>query len=380
VPTSTFRAEDAVGFPCSSEPLPIKRRFATCRRRRSSSRSSNTGRSNSTSTKDTPTWRWTSLARGRFRLVRGPKKVLITGAQAFAETQLLFFDEEFHRAELLPWYDHHLKGAANGIMDRPRVRFFVQGEREVRDAHGWPPADAAISELFLSGERSGHEVSLNDGLLVGKPSETTGNATSWSYPAPHWMAGVTTIDKDGVPHHTARVVTFTTPAFERDREFTGQGVLHLYGSSDQADMDVIVKLSLLSEGSEPPVRVSQGWLRASHREEDPDLTTEMRPFLRHNSRSPIAPGQVMAMRIELLPMSVLVRSGERLRLENSNWKSAITEAPMTHWYGQKEGTDTYHHDSRYPSRLRLHERPRTSPHQDYISGHTVNVDGGKHMV
>jgi putative CocE/NonD family hydrolase len=294
-----------------------------------------------------------------FRLVRGPKNLLIAGAQTFAETQLLFFDEEFHRAELLPWYDHHLKGATNGVMDRPRVRFFVQGERAVRDALDWPPADVAIAELFLCGERSGHEVSLNDGSLVDQPSGTDKAATSWSYPDAHWMAGVTTFDEKGVPHHTARVVTFTSAAFERDREFTGQGVLHLYGSSDQADMDVIVKLSLLPGGGAPPIRVSQGWLRASHRREDPELTTDMRPFLRHDRPEPITPGVVVELRIELLPMSVLVRQGERLRLEISNWESAITEAPMTHWYGQKVGTDTYHHDAQYPSRLRLHERVRS---------------------
>jgi uncharacterized protein len=57
-------------------------------------------------------------------------------------------------------------------------------------------------------------------------------------------------------------------------------------------------------------------------------------------------------------MSFLVRSGERIRLEISNWESAITEAPMTHWYGQKVGTDTYHHSLVHPSHIRLHERPR----------------------
>jgi len=31
---------------------------------------------------------------------------------------------------------------------------------------------------------------------------------------------------------------------------------------------------------------------------------------------------------------------------------------MTHWYGQKVGTDTYHHNAAHPSRLRLNERPR----------------------
>jgi uncharacterized protein len=84
----------------------------------------------------------------------------------------------------------------------------------------------------------------------------------------------------------------------------------------------------------------------------------MRPFHSHQKAEPIEPGQVYELRVELLPMSVLVRRGERLRLEISNWESSITEAPMTHWYGQKVGTDTYHHNATYPSRLQLNERPR----------------------
>lgn len=86
----------------------------------------------------------------------------------------------------------------------------------------------------------------------------------------------------------------------------------------------------------------------------------MRPFLRHDRAEPIQPGKIYELRIELLPMSVFVRKGERLRLEISTWESSITEAPMTHWYGQKVGTDTYHHNAANPSRLRLHERPRAN--------------------
>jgi len=295
-----------------------------------------------------------------FRLVRGPKQLLITGAQTFAETQRLFFDENFHRKEMLPWYDHHLKGAENGVMDRDKVRFFVQGEREVRSAADWPPPDVNVAELFLSGTKSGHEQSLNDGSLAFAAVDDGPAETSWSYPDDKWMAGVTMIDAKGVPHHTARVVTYTTPPFDRDREFTGQGVLNLFASSDQTDMDVIVKLSLLQTGDDAPpfVRVTQGWLRASHRHEDDALTTEMRPFYTHDHVEPIAPNEVYELHVELMPMSVLVRAGERLRLEISNWESSITEAPMTHWYGEKVGTDTYHHNPAHPSRLRLHERSR----------------------
>jgi uncharacterized protein len=83
----------------------------------------------------------------------------------------------------------------------------------------------------------------------------------------------------------------------------------------------------------------------------------MRPFLKHDRIDTIQPGQVYKFRIEMLPMSFSVRKGERMRLEISNWESAITEAPMTHWYGQKVGADTYHHNRIHPSCLRLHERP-----------------------
>jgi predicted acyl esterase len=297
-----------------------------------------------------------------YRLVKGPKKLFIAGAKTFAETQTLYFDEEFHRAELLPWYDHHLKGIDNGIMNRAAVRFLVQNEGEVHEATEWPPIDVSIAEFYLSKNKSGTQPSLNDGSLAEGPSAADGGFTSWSYPDPQWMAGVTVIGKDGVPDHFSRVVTYTSAPFERDREFTGQGVLHLHASSDQLDMDLFVKLSLLPEGEGKPrfMKVSQGWLRASHRAEDPAHTTEMRPFLRHDRAEPIEPGTVYELRVELLPMSVLLRKGERLRLEISNWDSTITEAPMTHWYGQKVGTDTYHHDLAHPSRLRLHERSRTA--------------------
>ena len=295
-----------------------------------------------------------------FRLVRGRKQLLITGAQTFRETQTLYFDETFHRTEMLPWYDRHLKGVDNHVMDRPAVRFFVQNEGKTRSATAWPPPDVTISEFNLSGAKSGTQNSLNDGSLAEGAPATDGGSTSWSYPDPHWMAGVTVIGKDGMPDHVARVNTFTSAPFDRTREFTGQGVLHLHASSDQTDMDLFVKLSVLPEGEDKPrsIKVSQGWLRASHRAEDPNLTTEMRPFLRHDRAEPITPGQIVELRVELLPMSVLVRQGERLRLELSNWDSMIADAPMTHWYGQKVGTDTYHHNAEHPSRLRLHERPR----------------------
>lgn len=57
-------------------------------------------------------------------------------------------------------------------------------------------------------------------------------------------------------------------------------------------------------------------------------------------------------------MSVLVKKGDRLRLEISNNDSPVADAPMSHWYGTKVGRDTYYHNQAQPSLLKLHERPR----------------------
>ncbi len=295
-----------------------------------------------------------------YERVKGPKQLLIAHPQTWNGAQALFADAAFHQRELLPWYDHHLKGVANDVIKRPKVRFFVNGEDQYRAAESWPPPDAHPVAFYLSGAKSGVVESLNDGSLAESKPAAVAEATAWSYPDPQWIAGVTTFDQNGLPDHVARVVTYTTAPFEREREFTGHGALVLHAASDQTDFDVMAKLQILSPGPHGlrARKVTQGWLRASHRAEDPAMTQELRPFHLHQKADPVEPGKAYELRLELLPMSFLVKAGERLRLEISNNDSQIVDQPMTHWYGQKVGTDTYHHDAAHPSRLLLPERPR----------------------
>ncbi len=293
-----------------------------------------------------------------FEGVKGPKKLLIAAPDSFHGAQMLFKDEQFHRDELLPWYDCHLKGMANAVMDKPPVRFFVNNAGHHANSTDWPPPDVRAAAFYLSSRKSGVVVSLNDGSLSDTPPTGVGDATRWIYPDAQWIAGVTTFH-NGMPDHTARVTTFTTAPFADGREFGGAGVLELHASSDQTDMDVMVKLSLLPAPAQPgaPRKLTQGWLRASHRAEDPALTRLLRPFHRHDKEEPIVPGQVVLLRVELMAMSFVVKAGQRLRLEISNHDSLAIDQSMTHWYGQKVGSDTYHHDAQFVSRLLLPERP-----------------------
>jgi predicted acyl esterase len=291
-----------------------------------------------------------------FHAVRGPKQLLVEYPPSTAESQRLFGREEFHEKEVLPWFEHHLKGIDSDVMQRPAVRWFVERAARYDSAATWPPGDANKTSIYLSGQKSGAVKSLNDGSLLEAEPDTRADATVWNHPDPLWDAGYTMFDERGVPDNLARIVTYTSAPFEREREFTGDGVLVLHASTDQTDMDVIVRVMAVSAEGRAQ-KVTQGWLRGSHRAEDPQRTTEMKPFHGHRSAEPMVPGKVYELRVELVPMAFMVRKGERLRLEMSNTDSMLVEGPMTHWYGLKMGTDTYHHDAAHPSRLVLHERP-----------------------
>ena len=47
--------------------------------------------------------------------------------------------------------------------------------------------------------------------------------------------------------------------------------------------------------------VAVGWLRASHREPDPELSTEFLTVLAHRRALPVPRGQVIEAEIEILP-------------------------------------------------------------------------------
>ncbi|MSQ51203.1 MAG: CocE/NonD family hydrolase [Betaproteobacteria bacterium] len=291
-----------------------------------------------------------------FHEVRGPKQLLIEYPEGTGEAQRLFGREDFHEREVLPWFEHHLKGLPNGVMERPAVRFFIQREGRYDSANTWPPQDSRKATLYLSGARSGAVRSLNDGSLVDVPPSVEIEATSWNYPHPHWEVGYAVME-NGAPNYTAGICTYTSAPFDMEREFTGDGVLVLHASTDQTDMDLIVRLMAVAKDGRAQ-KVTQGWLRGSHRAEHAARSSEMRPFHGHQCAEPMTPGEIHVLRIELIPMSFLIAKGERLRLEISNIDSMAVEGPMAHWYGLKMGCDTYHHDKLRPSRLVLHERAR----------------------
>jgi hypothetical protein len=210
---------------------------------------------------------------------------------------------------------------------------------------------------------SGSVTSLNDGGLSTEKPAAGETPTSYTYPDWEWVNGVAVIGADGRVDPARRVLTFTSAPLPADLEVTGPIVLELHASSSAIDTQFIVKLTdqhpqdaAARARSEQPAYtpVSKGWLKASHREKDPQRSTAARPFYTHTNPQPLTPGEIYRFDIEVLPISYVFRKGHRIRLELANGDSPATDGVFSHPYHPSlMGTDTIHHDGAHASCLML---------------------------
>ena len=109
--------------------------------------------------------------------------------------------------------------------------------------------------------------------------------------------------------------SFTTSPMDRDHVLLGTGSLDLWLSSTAVDTDLEVTLSeVRPDGTE--MFVQQGWLRASHRKENPAHSNELRPYQTHlvEDVQPLVPGQPVPMRVEIFPFGHVFRTGSKVRV------------------------------------------------------------------
>ena len=194
------------------------------------------------------------------------------------------------------FFDFFLKGEKNGWDRQPPVQLQVRhpGEKFVeRHENEWPLARTQWTKFFL--EPGGR------GLQREAPAAETS------------IAFETTGDG----------VTFSTPPLDEPLEITGPVACKLFLSSATIDADIFVVLRIFApDGKEvtfqgaldPRTPVGQGWLRASHRKLDPQLTKPYRPYHTHDEIQPLAPGEVYELDVEIWPTCIVVPRGYRVAL------------------------------------------------------------------
>ena len=193
------------------------------------------------------------------------------------------------------FFGHFLKGEDTGWQKQPAVQLQVRHiDRFVQRMEGeWPSARTEWTRFYLDPAGCSLET---------KPVAQAGSVT---------YEGL----GDGV--------TFLTPPLEKEVEITGPAAAKLFVSSQTADADLFLVLRIFSpdmkeivfQGAlDPHTPVGQGWLRASHRKLDPNLTTEYRPYHTHDERQPLMPGSIYELDVEIWPTCVVVPAGYRIAL------------------------------------------------------------------
>lgn len=253
-------------------------------------------------------------ARGRQKLVLGPwthvTSIEHSGVLRFAGADKPpGFDDPWR------WYDHYLKGAANGVNRTPAVTYYIMGDVDAarssargtpgnrwRTADRWPPASARPTTLYLH----------HDGALTRK---APGNDAPRSYASdpsnpvptlggPQFFEGITAGTQDQRPiEGRTDVLVFSTAPLRQPVEVTGNPQVRLWVSSDAPDTDFFVKLcDVYPDGRS--FNISEGQLRARFRGP------------RNSFAEPkmLDKGAVCELTIDLSPTSIAFNKDHRIRI------------------------------------------------------------------
>ena len=103
-----------------------------------------------------------------------------------------------------------------------------------------------------------------------------------------------------------------------------------------------------------------GWLRASHRELDPERSEPYRPCTPTDRALPLLPGEPTLLEVEIWPTSITLARGDRLRLELVDDDDDL--APLTHDHHPPSGA-AIHLGGEHGSHLLVPVIPSTEEEQ-----------------
>jgi predicted acyl esterase len=213
----------------------------------------------------------------------------------------------------------------------------------------WPPSEISAEKLYLQ----------PDGALGSTApaiADTAARASStYTYDPTTKRDSTLTggTDQAWAPHpdykwdvlKEGNALSFLSAPYTQKVAYAGQGSVDLWLRSSAADTDLEATLTeVRPDGKE--VYIQSGWLRASHRKEDPARSTELVPYQDHQEvdAEPLPAGEFSKMRIELFPFAHIIRPGSRLRVNieapggnQPFWRFEELAGPATNSVGHSTG-------------------------------------------
>jgi putative CocE/NonD family hydrolase len=221
-----------------------------------------------------------------------------------------------HWIEYLRFFDYHLKGIETGVMENPLLAYFTMGEEKWKTTPTWPPAGSKTQRWYLA---EGNTLSLRAPKAAAGEDEytvdfeaTTGTTNRW-----HTQAGGGMVEYPDRAAQDRRLLTYTSPPLAEETEITGYPIVSLHLKSTATDGAFLVYLEDIDEKGRV-IYLTEGHLRALHRKISTDAPpyTQFTPYHSFKSKDglPLVPGEITELRFGLLPISVLIKKGHRIRI------------------------------------------------------------------
>jgi hypothetical protein len=279
----------------------------------------------------------------------------ITSPKKMVYVPPAYVDRPFNQFtwELLRWYDHWLKGIDSGIMDEPNVRIFVPGSNEWLSASDFPIPHTKWIPFNLHQNRSLCEI------------EPWPEAESASY--------------DDAPGNRGNLRYYSAP-FVENTEMVGLASMNVYASCRGTDMNLFASLWVADKAGKESC-LCRGYLKASHRELDPELSKPWHPVTVDKKLEPVIPGQVYKLAIGFSPLAYYFKAGEKLVLKISSADDDpenLFQVGMYHLFSQTPNTITIYHDAGHPSYLLL-PITRGNIIGTYVSGGDISLKNKEFM-
>ncbi len=281
------------------------------------------------------------------------KLVMNTLAHAAPPGQLEFpnrgeLEPDAAVGSILEWFAYWLKGADNGILEKPAVALFVMTDTDAGDGPGnrwrtfrnWPPP-ATPARFYLH---------AGGGLRRAPPGETDA-ATRYAYdpadPTPA-LGGNNLLPPSG-PHDQREiearedVLVFETAPLDAPLTVVGAITLQLYASSSAVDTDFGARLcDVYPDGRS--MLMNEGMLRASHRNGN-------------TSPEAVLPGAVQEYTIDLWDTALIFAAGHRIRLAivSASYPRYAPNPNTGAYFGPpvQPAVNTVHHNAQHASCLLL---------------------------
>lgn len=201
-----------------------------------------------------------------------------------------------------------------------RLAYFTLGEERWKTTEVWPPHGVRLRPAYFAADGRLSDAAPTAGRASGEGADryavdfsaSTGKANRWATNA----GGADVIYGDRAAADR-KCLCYTSAPLARALEITGHPIAELRLSADREDAAVFVYLEEVA----PDGRVrylTEGQFRALHRKLSPDPPPDWSAGPHHSFRRadalPLVPGRLAALDFALMPISVRIAVGHRIRI------------------------------------------------------------------